>query len=162
MVKLELLSPNLIIILNELIKNQNIVKYLYYNQKNPLSQSNLTLPATNLMFDKVFPYPFFIDVETEEGSQIRVYYPKGRIEDGRVIEDTMVYVDILVAKTLWLVNDGEAKIRPYEMMKEIINHFYRKPIGTLGSLTFDEFTHLTVNDKFSGVRLEGKMITLGK
>lgn len=159
MVKLQLLSPNLVMMLQEVLKDEEIVKYLNYNDKTPLSKPSPTLPANDLMLNKVFPFPFDVNVTTEEGSQVRIYFPKGFFKSKEIVTDTVVVFDIVVAKSLWLVNDGDPKIRPYEIMKNIVNLFSDKNIGTIGRLNFDNFTHLLINEKFSGIRLYAEMTT---
>jgi len=161
MVKLELLSPNLILILEELLKNRNLCKYLVYNTSNPLSGANITNTKT-LLFKQLFPYPFYPLANQEDGSQLHVYYPSGKIEN-KVIGDTQIYFDIVVAKGIWLINDGtNAQIRPYMIMKEIINILDDKSLLTVGSLHFSDFRHIFINDKFDCLRLITPMTTFEK
>lgn len=159
--KINNISTNLTLILQEMVKNQNICKYLNYNQKNPLSQNNLTLPLNSLIMTKIFPYPFDVSTVDEDMSNVRVYYPKGDFTNNQVIENTDVFFDIIVAKNLWLVNDGTSLIRPYEIMKEIYNDFQNKSVSTVGRLKFKRFIHVPVNKSFDCVRLVAEMFTLG-
>jgi hypothetical protein len=163
MVKLQHLSTNLLTILQPLFNNQDIVKYLNYDVKNPLSQPNLTLPVRSLLFSKVYPIPFDIQVTDGEGTQIRVYYPQGRFKNGGVVEDTLVHFDIVASKTkdIWLVNDGTPLIRPYELMKLIVGEYHDKSIGTVGKLYFTDWKHLYFNSKYDCIRMYAKMMTLG-
>lgn len=161
--KINNISSNLVLIMQEIVNNQTLCKYLNYNQSNPLTQANLTLPANSLIMTKVFPYPFDVKTEQIDISQLRIYYPKGDFGSNQVIENTDIWFDIVVAKSkeLWLVNDGTALIRPYEIMKNIINHFDGKSVSTVGRLKFNRFYHVSVNEKFDCVRLVAEMFTIG-
>lgn len=161
MVNIELMSDNLAIILGELINNQNIVKYISYNVKDPLSQPDITLPAKNLVESKIHPYPFDPITTTEESVEIRVYYPEGVIDGSKAIVETTVFVDIVCAKSLWLINDGKSAIRPYMIMKELFQHFNKNSVSTVGRLDIQGFSHLHVNDRFDAIRLHTEMVTFG-
>jgi hypothetical protein len=162
-VNLELLSDNLTIIIDELIGIQNIAKYLAYDLKNPLGQPLVKIPAKSLVLDKIYPYPFDPVVTVEDCSQLRVYYPKSDFKSDAVIGNIEVNFDIVVAKSLWLINDGLSKssIRPFMIMKEIVEHFNRNSIKTLGQLDFEGFIHLNVNEKFGAIRLVSTMTLVG-
>jgi hypothetical protein len=161
MVKLELLSKNIPLMLEQILNSREITKYLTYNQKNPLSQVNTALPANGLMFKNVFPYPFDSTATLEDCSQVRVYYSNGYLDTREITHNTQIVFDIIVAKSLWLVNDGVSLVRPYEIMKHIVALFSDKSVGTLGKINFHRFVHLTVNDKFNAIRLEASMLTIG-
>jgi hypothetical protein len=163
MVNLDFLSKNLTRIITELINQQNIAKYLNYDVANPLAQPDLVLPAKDLVLNKVHPYPADPVALTKDCTQIRVYYPKSDFEVDSVIGNVEVYFDIVCAKsTLWLINDGtDSLIRPYMIVKEIMEHFNRNSIGTIGQLKFDGFVHLTINDKFDAIRLVALMTLMG-
>lgn len=157
MVKLELLSKNLVLMLETLLTNDNIGKYLYYDLKNPLSQPSVS-NVQSLLFSKIFPYPFDPSVTTNACSQIRVYYTDGDINDV-VVERISITFDVVVAKSLWLTNDGSPTIRPYEIIKEIVNTFDNKSIDTVGKLEFDSFRHVMLNDTFDIVQLTAEMVS---
>lgn len=161
--KLKLLSPNLILLLQEILKNQNLCKLINYNQSNPYIQPDLTNP-NSLMLKKVFPFPFDTKVSTEEGTQLRVYYQDTIFKNNQVIEDSMIYFDIICSKSqnIWLINDGDPKIRPYEIMSELITHLSDRPIETLGVVKFKKFVHVNVNDKFDCIRVIGDTFTIGR
>jgi len=161
--KLDLLSPNLLLILNQIIRCQNLCKLIYYNQNNPLSQSDLTLPCNNLILTKIFPSPFNINTTLEDCVELRVYYLSGTFDSIGVVENIDIIFDIVCSKTknLWLINDGSnSLIRPYEITKELINLFDQS-LSTVGRLKFMRFNHLYVNDKFDCIRLIANMLTLG-
>lgn len=160
--RLGFLSSNLVLILQEIVKNQNICKLLHYNTSTPLSSADITLPANNLILNKIFPYPFNQNVILEDCSQIRVYVPNGYLENNRIIENTDICFDIIVAKNLWLINNnGQSLIRSYEIAKELVNIF-NKNVSTIGRLNFKKFIHISVNDKFDCIRLISEMMTLRK
>lgn len=163
MQKLENLSSNIPKIIIEVLKNQNLCKYLYYNDSKPLSQPNLNLPATNLIFNKVYPYPFDDKFTTEEGSYLRIYYGNGRFNN-KYVEDHNLLFDIVCSKTenIWLLNGAD--IRPYKIMEELINQLFNKDIDLGGKVVFSNFSHIFFNDSFNGVRLFSKItnISTGK
>ncbi|MEK5036301.1 hypothetical protein MKY96_33150 [Paenibacillus sp. FSL R7-0302] len=161
MVSFELMSDNLVILLGEIIKNQNIVKYVSNNVKNPLSQPDILLPAKNLIGSKLHPYPFDPVTTPEDSVEIRVYYPEGAIDDSRAVLQTTIYVDIVCAKSLWLINDGKSGVRPYMIVHELFRQFNKKSVSTIGRLDITGFDHLHVNDKFDAIRLHTQMVTFG-
>lgn len=126
-----------------------------------MAQADLSLPANNLMLTKLYPYPFDPNATLEDQVHLRVYYPNGVFQNNEMVQETLIYFDIICAKSLWLVNDGKSAIRPYEIMKLVVDQFHDKTISTLGVLHFDEFVHLGVNDKFDAVRLVAEMTTVG-
>lgn len=160
MVKFELLSPNLLVILNQIIQNQNIAKYLYYDVTNPLEQPDIA-DTSVLNFNKVFPYPFDPELTTEDCSQIRVFYWDGAIK--RVIEETKVMFDIIVAKKLWLINDNNTPaIRPYQIMSELVTTLDDKSIESVGRLHFNNFRHVSVDQQFDAIRVLASMTTFNQ
>lgn len=160
--KLELLSPNLIKIVLELLDNQNLCKLLYYKQNNPLEQT--TIIDTNiLLFDCLYPYPSNVDVTTESECQLHIYYPNGNFVNNQVIELNDIFFDIILAKTkdIYLINNnGTSAIRAYEIMKEILVSFYNQSIDTIGTIKFKKFVHIYVNEKFDCIRLIANNWTL--
>lgn len=154
-----MLSPNLILIIDQILSNQEICKYLNYNKDNPLTQPDLILPAKNLFLKKIFPYEYNPNITMEDCTQLRIYYPSGRIIN-KAIEDVVVVFDIIVAKTLWLVNDGKPLLRPYELLKLIYNEYQNKSISTVGVLSFRGWNYINYNDKFNGIRFFSSMWTL--
>jgi hypothetical protein len=161
MVNIELIADNLPLILQEIVKVKEIVKYLTYDLKNPLSQPDVAIPATNLIMTKVFPYPFLPNSTLSDCSEIRVYYPDGIFDGSQEIAQTSLFFDIIVAKGLWLVNDGKSSIRPYMIMHHLVKHFGGQSIGTLGKLHFENFIHMNVDERFDAIRLQASMAVFG-
>jgi hypothetical protein len=160
MVDLGLLSQNLVLILKALINNQNLLKYVVYDETNPLDGVDLELPYVQIIGEegRMLPYPFDNTVEQVDCTNIRVYYPEGEIDESQVIAETYVCFDIIVAKSLWLISDGQSSdIRPYKIMNEIMKTFKDKSVDTVGRLKFTDFTHMSVNDKFHAIRLNAVM-----
>ena len=161
MVNMEIMSDNLTLLINELISNQKICKYLYYNQNNPLSQPDLVLPANKLVMSKIHPYPFDPVTQEKDAVEIRVYYPEGGFDGSKSVLETFLYFDIICAKSLWLVSDEKSAIRPYMIMKYLFDHFNKVSIGTLGRIKFTNFAHLHINQEFDCIRLESSIVLFG-
>jgi len=161
-VRLDYLSKNLIILIQELLKNEKICKMVNYNVKNPFSEPSFK--HSDLMLKKIFPFPFNLSVDIDEGTQVRVYYSDVLFKNNQVIEDTRIIFDVICSKSvdIWTINDGEMKIRPYEIIKEIVNQFNNKSIKTLGEVRFKTTKQVYINDRFDSVRLFADIYTIGK
>ena len=155
MQKLELLAPNLIIILSQLVNNQKICKLINYNSEDALNQPDLILPQNNLIKHKVFPFPFPINFQDEECTNIRVYYPKVDFKNNEIVVDEEIFFDIVCANNLWLISGS---VRPYEIASEIFNIFRKKSIETLGRMQFIAMYHVHINESYDAVRLVAKIV----
>lgn len=159
MVNLKLLSPNLVSIIKEVLNNQNLCKLIYYNEKEPIAQENISDAKSVLFLKTILPYPFS-DTLTEDTSQLRIYYPGGQFNGNHTVEDTTLHFDIIIAKNLWLIKvDDEEKLRPYEILSEILNTFRDNRIVGVGKVQFDNFKHYVVNEKYDCLRLFARVIT---
>lgn len=160
MVRLSLLSPNLNIVLSELLKNQKICK-LVKHINNPYNQPDIVNTQSELLFKRIFPFPFDPNATTEKGTQIRVYYGNINLKNN-VIEQSNIHIDIICSKSedVWLVK-GHGQTRPYEIVSEILTYFNRS-IDTLGKLKFHRVVPFYVNSEFDGIRIIAEMMTIGK
>lgn len=156
---MESLSKNIVTIMQQLVKNDGLMKMLVHNEDNPFDTS-LPKINTNKLIDptntcsKILPFPFDITAEVEDNSFIRVYYNDGGFDSSEVIADSRIHIDIIVAKSLWLINDGERSlIRPYEMMGRIIDMVGKRSLNCTIKLEFTGWGHLAVNQKFDAIRL---------
>lgn len=161
MVNMEIMSDNLTLIINELINNQKICKYLYYSQTDPLSQPDLILPAKKLVMSKIHPYPFDPVTQEKDAVEIRVYCPEGEFDNSKSVLKTFLFFDIVCAKSMWLISGEKSAIRPYMIMKSVFEHFNKVSIGTLGRIEFTNFAHLHINQEFDCVRLESNVVLFG-
>lgn len=157
--KLESMSKNIVKIMGELIKNDGLNMLLVNNVSNPFDP---TLPEINPKklivpnnpFSKIYPYPFDPDATTTDASFIRVYYNDGAFNANEVIAEAQLHIDVIVAKSLWLIDDGtDALIRPYEIAGRVITMLGATSVGSKIKLKFDGYQHLYVNPKFDAIRL---------
>lgn len=174
MVRFELLSTHLVVMMKEIAKNQAIAKLLRNNIKNPLSGPEVD--GNSLILKEILPFPFPPEATIESGSEIRVYYSFGSIES-KVVEDIMVNFDVLVSSDLWLCNTGEGHlessyIRPLMIMSELMSALdkpitvtVRKVQGspnmdkrTTVGLEFKGFRHIFANDKVQGVQATARLV----
>jgi len=155
LVKFELLSQNLLLLLNELKKNANFVKYIFYNDENPLLNPIVQNPSVLTESGLLAPSPF--NTAIADCSQVRVYYLD--IDIDKNVDDCVLIFDVVVAKKLWLINNGKPAVRPYAIAQEIINTLQGKSIQTVGTLDFQRMKHMWVNEQFDAVRLYARMIS---
>lgn len=166
-IKMEVMSKNIVGIINQLSRNKALVELLTNNNMslpllgNPdaldakINQSIMDNIRNPFSQDaKIFPYPFNADATVEDGSFIRVYFNDGEFNENEVIAESSIHIDIVVARSLWLMNDGtESLIRPYEIMGRIISLIGKRSVGSPINIKFNGYQHLYVNDKFDAVRL---------
>lgn len=171
--RLELLSQNLISIINRILYNEKkddlkerqvIAQLLNYSVNKPYSEPILTTKqqAQSLFMKSVFPYS--TDTYTGEAkSEIRVYYPDIEF-DSTVMEDTMVVFDIVVHESLYLMRNelNKSVIRPLEIAKHLIDFFDKQSFDdTIGTLKFERILSLNFDNGYQATRLIAKMMTIG-
>lgn len=169
MVKIDSLSKNIIRIMLSLKENDGLVKLLVNNSSTPFvgdipSNRNFLIDPKNPN-SKISPCPFDPEAEIEASSFIRVYYNEGDFNENETIQEMQLHIDIIVAKSLWLINDGkvtnqypngdgESLIRPYEIMSRVIDTIGRRGISNATNyVKIDGWRHLSVNTKFDAIRL---------
>jgi hypothetical protein len=157
MAKLNNLSKNIIDVMVTLSQNEGLAELLLNDISNPFSvpvadKTKLINPKSELC--RIFPYPFDPDATTEDGSFIRVYYNMGEFNENETIQEMNLHIDVIVAKSLWLINDGrQSLIRPYEIMDRIVDMIGKRSVGGNIQVKFSGWQHLAVNTKFDAIRL---------
>lgn len=165
------MSDDIVNIMNALRYNDRLVNLLiidnnniaFTNENRPegfINESNveiknLQIVDQNSAFCRVSPTPFNPEAEEEDKSMIRVYYNQGEFKS-EIIAEYSLFIDIIVAKSLWLIYDqsyGKHIIRPYEIMDCIIDTIGKRNGNPLVSVNFTGYQHLAVNTKFDAIRL---------
>jgi hypothetical protein len=153
--KLMTLSDDLVGLIGTLLPNQTIGKLLYYTQSNPLNQVNFnTIDLAPFgKYERYIPHPFDIDFTADVRNQLHIYFPSIEFINNQIVEDIIVFFDIIVHKSLWTFRDdkNKKKIRPYEIAKNII-------FDLKDNIQFTDMLQVAVNDMFHCIRLQGTII----
>lgn len=152
--KLQTLSDDLVSMMGGLLDNQDLGKMLYYSVSNPLNQANINLIdlAPFGKYERILPHPFDIEYNADIRSQLHIYYPRLAFVNNEIVENALVFFDIVVHKSLWTIRDVEnkKKIRPIEIARLVINELKHV-------CEFIEMTHLDVNTDYQCIRLEAEI-----
>lgn len=154
---MESMSKNIIAVMQELSKNEGLARLLVNDVSNPFvtpvpNKSLLINPTSE--YAKIFPYPFDVDATVEDGSFLRVYYNNGDFNENETIAESQIHIDIVVAKSLWLINDGaRSMIRAYEIMGRIKELIGTRSNNSTIKLEIKSYQHLYINTKFDCMRL---------
>lgn len=126
-------------IVSRLMANQNLVKLLYYTDKDPLSQPDLTEEQLkNEVFEKLIKIVPRVGPKETAHSIISVRFTRGRqniVNDE--FKDVTVSIEVFVPLTQWIIKNSN--LRPFAIMGEVQKSLDGKKIDGLGKMTGGDF-----------------------
>jgi len=126
-------------IVKRLMANQNLVKLLYYTDKDPLSHEDLTEEQLqNEVFEKLIKIVPRVGPKETAHSIISVRFTRGRQNIvNNEFKDVTISVEVFVPLTQWIIKD--INLRPFAIMSEIQKSLDGKTIDGLGKMTGGDF-----------------------
>lgn len=183
--KLETMSRNVVDIMFTLARNEMLGRILAHDVQNPYEIKRDTDGSKMIDSDgnyifvlpkpepielikpdsskaRIFPYPFDPEATEMDGSFIRVYYNSGEFSPEEVIAESQIHIDIIVSKSLWLINNdnNESLIRAYDIMGRVVDLVGRRSVGRHAKVKFTGYSHLYVNTKFDAIRLYAQYMSV--
>ena len=153
------LGVNLQKIINRLISNKDLLKLLYYNDKDPLSQPDLTeKQIKEEVLEKLIKIiPRIGPKETANSIvSIRVVSARRNLENNE-FRDITLAVEIFVPLTQWIIKDSN--LRPFAIMGEIQKSLDNKKINGLGKMIGGEFNLNFLTEEISAYEQSYRIIT---
>ena len=133
------IGVNLQYVVKRLFANQNLLKLLYYTDKDPLANEDLTQEQIqNEVFEKLVKIvPRVGPKETAHSViAIRVARGQGLTQNGE-FKNVVIGVEVFVPLTQWIIKD--TNLRPFAIMGEVQKSLDGKKIEGLGKMTGGDF-----------------------
>lgn len=147
-------------IINELKNNRELTKLIYYTSITPLEEGDV---MENLMYKKIFPFPFCPDTITVDGIQLRIYVANVELE-GSVLEKYLIVFEIVVPndEDSWNVEiNGEKSDRPLEIASRIAQTLNGKRFGTGFQMRFTALDcDEKISENFTSLTLCAKLLSI--
>ena len=145
------LGINLQKICSRLLANNKLVNLLYYEDTDPLSQSNLTDDEKRKIFNDLLCIVPKIGVREDSKSVISIYIPQAAGLAGNSEYKTVtIAIDIFVPLTQWIIKDSN--LRPFAIMGQIQESLNGKTINGLGKIKGGDFDLALLTDEMSTYR----------
>ena len=126
-------------IVKRLMANQNLLKLLYYTDKDPLSHEDLTQEQIqDEIFEKLIKIVPRVGPKETAHSIIAVRIARGRgLVTNSEFKNVSISIEIFVPMTQWIIKD--TNLRPFAIMGEIQKSLDGKKIEGLGKLNGGDF-----------------------
>lgn len=143
------LGINLQKIISRLLANDNLVKLLYYEDKDPLNHENLTQEQKQKeIFEELIKITPRVERTEINKSIIVCYIGSGRNIPGNTEFTNIQFIlDVFVPLDQWKIKDSN--LRPFAILGEIQNSLSNKTINGLGKIRSEGFSLTDITDKFS-------------
>lgn len=143
------LGLNLQKIISRLMANDNLVKLLYYVNKDPYAGAVLDAEQKNKqIFEKLIKVTPRVIEDDENKSIVVVYVGAGRKNPTNSEFKTVEFViDVIVPLDQWVIKDSN--LRPFAILGEIQNSLEGKTINGLGEISGGNFELTKLTDKVS-------------
>ncbi len=127
-------------IVKRLLANQNLLKLLYYTDKDPLSHEDLTQEQIqNEIFEKLVKIVPRVGPKETAHSLIAVRIARARgLASNNEFKNVNISIEVFVPMTQWIIKD--TNLRPFAIMGEVQKSLNGKKIEGLGKLTGGEFS----------------------
>ena len=153
------LGINLQKIVKRLISNQNLLKLLYYNDKDPLSKEDLTEEQIKKEVQEklIKIVPRIGPKETANSIiSIRVTHARKNPENNE-FRNIVISVEIFVPLTQWQIKDSN--LRPFAIMGEIQKSLDNKTINGMGKMVGGSFELNFLTEEISAYEQTYSIIT---
>ena len=133
------LGINLQYIIKRLFANQDLLKLLYYTDKDPLSHEDLTQEQIqDEIFEKLIKIVPRVGPKETAHSIIAVRVARGQgLASNNEFRNVTIGVEIFVPLTQWIIKDSN--LRPFAIMGEIQKALNGKKIEGLGKMVGGDF-----------------------
>ena len=127
-------------IVKRLLANQNLLKLLYYTDKDPLSHEDLTQEQIqNEIFEKLVKIVPRVGPKETAHSIIAIRIARARgLASNSEFKNVNISVEVFVPMTQWIIKD--TNLRPFAIMGEVQKSLNGKKIEGLGKLTGGDFS----------------------
>lgn len=140
------LGENLQKIVKRLLANDELVKLLYYEQDDPMSQSALSTEMKEQeVFEKLIKTVPRVGTKDTAKSVIVVYVQKaGKLSGNKEFRNVRILVDVIVPLTQWYIRD--TNFRPFAILGQVQSSLDDKTINGLGKISGGDFELNFVTD----------------
>lgn len=148
------IGVNLQRIMKRLMQNDNLVKLLYYTDKDPLSNENLTEEQKESeVFEKLIKIVPRIGPKETASSIIALRVVTGKKnQDNSEFKDVLISVEIFVPLTQWIIKG--TNLRPFAILGEIEESLDGKMIEGLGKMSGGDFELNFLTEEISSYKQE--------
>ena len=132
-----------------LLANKTLLKLLYYTDKDPLKQKDLTQTQIEKeVYNNLIRIVPRLNPQKVAVSQVamRVAYGKKNL-DNNTFMDITIYFEVFVPLTQWIIKDSN--LRPFAIMGEIEKSLDKKNISGIGRMVSDSFQLNFLTDEMS-------------
>ena|SRR5699024_9589654 len=148
------IGVNLQRIMKRLMQNDNLVKLLYYTDKDPLSNENLTEEQKESeIFEKLIKIVPRIGPKETASSIIALRVVTGKKnQDNSEFKDVLISVEVFVPLTQWIIKG--TNLRPFAILGEIEESLDGKMIEGLGKMSGGDFELNFFTEEISSYKQE--------
>lgn len=148
--KFKNIENNLLKLLDIILNNQNILKYIYYiNSNNPLSESDVTVNL--LETGNIILTPFDPTILTEESIRLFINPLEGSFNASSLSNLTFL-IDIILPVGKWII-DGMGQIRCFRLADELSKEIDQQRIMGISECEITKFKIYKVDDTYAGLSL---------
>lgn len=133
------IGENLIKIVNRLLANDDLVKLLYYNDKDPLSNDSLTSEQKSTeVFEKLIKIIPRVGPKETANSIVAIRVVNGnRLDSNAEFKRVRIDIEVFVPLTQWIIKS--TNLRPFAILGEIQKSLDGKTINGLGKMVGGDF-----------------------
>ena len=134
------IGVNLQYVIKRLFANQDLLKLLYYTDKDPLNNPDLTQEQIqDEVFEKLIKIVPRIGPHETAHSVIAVRVARGQgLAQNNEFKNVVIGIEVLVPLTQWIIKD--TNLRPFAIMGEIQKSLIGKKIEGLGKIVGGDFS----------------------
>lgn len=147
------MGENLQKIFKRLQTNQNLLKLLYYTDKDPLNKPDLTEEQIKKdIFEKLIKVVPRVGPKETATSLISLRVVRGRpVNSNNEFENTAISIEIFTPLTQWLIKDES--LRPFKIMGEIKKSLKDKTINGMGKMIYTGYDLNFLTDEISAYEM---------
>ena len=139
------------LLINKILANKRLQKYLYYTDKDPLSKPNLTAEQAQELFKTNIKIVPKIYVDRSVLQYVIIQFDNFTESSNPEFRDNTIEFDIICHFDQWQLTDF--KLRPYRIAAELDEMLNKQRLTGIGKLEFIGANEILLTDEYAGLCL---------
>lgn len=139
------------LLIDKLLANKRLQKYLYYTDKDPMSKPNLTSEQASELFNTNIKIVPKIYVDRSVLQYVLIQFDNFTPSKNPEFRDNTIEFDIICHFDQWQLTDF--KLRPYRIAAELDSMLNNQRLTGIGKLEFISANEILLTDEYAGLCL---------